>query len=227
MSYRISEGPARDINGKFIIEPDTPNKDSNHFYRQKGGSLYYETAAGDILQNELKFCVEASKQEQCKVNFSSSLGIIPVTPEMSEQDALNSLICHQLCRESPLNEEKAKIEKMKAQQNAPQSLNFSDFYTLEEFWQSGGAKIKNFCKANDINDRALRMHYELAIDYAKSKGGSYEIQVIRATEHFGLPEIITKDNLPELKKKLVLSKDDPRVAETRKAATLSRDYQKE
>ena len=228
MAYRTTVEPARDINGKFLIEPDTPNKEENHFYRQKGGSLYYESSGGDGLTESLKVCLEASKQEQCQVNYKTcSLGIIPVTPEMNETDALNTLICHRLSRKSPSNDTKSKIEKIKAQQNAPASLDFSDFYFMEQNRQSGPKKLIDFCAAHDIDVGALKMHYDLAIDYAKSKGGTYDEQVIRATEHFGLPEVITKDNLPELKKKLVLSKDDPRVAEVRKVRTQSHDYQKQ
>ena len=81
--------------------------------------------------------------------------------------------------------------------------------------RTGAGRIINFCNANDIYIPALKTHYDLAVEYAKSKGGSYEVQVAQGTEHFGLPEIINKENLPELRKKLVLSRDDPRVAETK------------
>ena len=227
MAYRTTEKPAKNMDGKFIIEPDTPNKEQKHFYRQKGGSIYYETAGGDDLTDTVQFCLEASKQEQCKVNLNCSYGVIPVNPEMSEIDALGTLHCYILSRESPSNDTKEKIERIKAQQNAPTSMNFEDFYYMEQNIKSGVAKLRDFCTAHDIDDFALKTYYDLAIDYAKSKGGTYDEQVIRATEHFGLPEVITKDNLPELKKKLVLSKDDPRVAEVRNIKTSSRGYQKE
>ncbi len=227
MSHEFGFDIERDADGKLIIEPDTPNKVSNHFYRQKGGSIYFDIESGGNIAEALQICLEASKQEQCVVHYHTcSLGIIPVSPEMNEQDALNTLICHRFIKreETTTSRDKAKskIEKINAQKDAPESIDFGDFYVLDQFKESGRKKIMDFCRANDIDPIALKMHYDLAIDYAKSKGGSYEVQAARGTEHFGLPEIITKENLPELKKKLVLSRDDPRVAETRKAKTSSR-----
>ena len=216
----------RDAEGKFIIENDTPNKKAHHFYRQKGGSLYFCTEPGDSLVEAMKICLEASKQEQCKVNYHSSLGITQLFPEMNEQEALNSLICCRFSKETSHDAMKMRIDKMKAQLTAPESIDFNDFYLLDQFKKSGSKKVIDFCKANDIDPVALKMHYDLAVDYATSKGGSYEVQVARGTEHFGLPETITKENIPELKKRLVLSRDDPRVA-TMGNKTLSRDYQRE
>ena len=60
----------------------------------------------------------------------------------------------------------------------------------------------------------MKVYYDAAVNYAESKGGSCE--VARGVEHFGLPKVITKEDLPELKKKLVLSRDDPRVVEAKK-----------
>ena len=223
---------ARDENGKLLIQDDTPDKKMNSFYRQKGGSLYLEVEPGQDVIGALQVCLEASKQEQTAVNYETGMaGITTITPEMSITDALNSFTCHrfieQAAQEQKKGDLKQKIDKMKAQQDAPESIGFEDFYFLDEYRQSGPKKICDFCRANDIDPVALKMHYDVAIEYAESKGGSYETKVARGTEHFGLPELITKDNLQELKKKLVLSPDDPRVSETKQIKQQSRDYQQE
>ena len=204
----------KDKDGKFIIRDDTPEKGLCKFYRQKGGSIYYDSAV-DNMDKAVLACLEVAKQEKCRVNCDTcSAGLVPITPEMNQTDALNTLTCHMLQKVKPEDERIKKIKQLKAQQIAPESIGFEDFYYLD-CMRTGAERIINFCNANDIYIPALKTHYDLAVEYAKSKGGSYEVQVARGTEHFGLPEIINKENLPELRKKLVLSMDDPRVAETK------------
>ena len=207
----------KDQNGKFVIRDDTPKKGSDKFYRQKGGSIYFELDSSGYMDKAVMVCLEVAKQEKCIVNCSTcSAGLVPVTPEMSQTDALNTLTCHILQKEKPEDERAKKIDQLRAKQIAPESIGFEDFYFLDSFRETGAKRIINFCNANDIDISALKIHYDLAVEYAKSQGGSYEEQVNKGTEHFDLPEIITQENLPELRKKLVLSRDDPRVAETQK-----------
>ena len=215
----------RDADGKLIIRNDTPEKDDT-FYRQKGGSLYFRLDSAGQLDRGVMLCLEAAKQENCTVNYeTNNAGIVPLTPEMSQTDALNTFTSHWFAKTPPVDKTRQYIEKIKTMQNAPESISFEDFYFADNFKESR-QKIINFCRANDIAPIALKIHYDLAIEYAKSKGGSYEVQVARGTEHFGLPEVITKENLPELKEKLVLSRDDPRVSEVQNK-TSSRNYQRE
>lgn len=208
----------RDEQGKWIIEDYTPNKKPGRFYRQKGGGICYEEMGGNRLTAGVLTALKVAKQENCSVNYNCCYGITPVNPEMRELDALNNLVCSVLIKETPPNESRTKIErtmieKIKARRNAPECINFEDFYSFDSF-----KKIINFCEANDISPHALKLYYDAAVDYAESKGGSCE--VARGVEHLGLPKVITKENLPELKKKLVLSRGDPRVVEAKKRVAL-------
>lgn len=204
----------RDEQGNWIIEDYTPNKESGRFYRQKeGGGIYYEEMGGSRLTAGVLRALEVAKQENCSVNYNSCYGITPVNPEMREQDALNNLVCSVLIEKTPPNKLRTMVEKIKARRDTPECINFEDFYSFDSF-----KKIINFCEANDINPLALKIYYDAAVDCAESKGGSCD--VARGVEHLGLPKVITKENLPELKKKLVLSWDDPRVAEAKKRVAL-------
>jgi len=212
--------PTRDEQGKLIIENNTPDKKPHHLYRQKGGSLYYQEESGGAFDDGILIALEAAKQENCFVNYDTiSLGVLSVNPEMNTTGALNFLACNMLIKQNHLDEKEKQIRRIRAQQNAPKSIGFEDFYLLDSFEQSKAEKIINFCNANDIYIPALKIHYDAAVKYAKSQGGSYEEQVKKATEHFGLPEVITQENLSELRNKLVLSKNDPRVVETQKMIT--------
>ena len=211
----------KDENGKFVIRDDTSEKELDKFYRQKGGSIYFELDKYRFLDDAVIVCLEVAKQEKCKVNFRTRrAGLVSVTPEMNQTDALNALTCHILQKEKPEDVRTKKIEQSRAKEKAPESIGFEDFYFLNE--ETRADRIINFCDANDIYTSALLFHYCLAVEYAKSQRGSYEEQVKKGTEHFGLPEIITQENLPELRKKLVLSRDDPRVAKTQKTNLCSK-----
>ena len=207
----------KDKNGKFVIRDDTPKKAPDKFYRQKdGGGIYFVLDTAGRMDKGVLVCLEVAKQEKCRVICNCDAGLVPVTPEMSQTDALNTLTCHKLLKEKPEDEKTKKIAQLRAKQIAPESIGFEDFYFLDKSRVERAERIINFCDANDINIAALRAYYDLAVEYAKSQGGLYKEQVNKVTEHFGIPEIITQENLPELRKKLVLSRDDPRVAETQK-----------
>lgn len=211
----------KDQNGKFVIRDDTPEKDSDKFYRQKnGGGIYFKLDTAGHMDKAVLVCLEVAKQEKCRVICSTcTAGLVPVTPEMSQTDALNTLTCHVLLKEKPEDERTKKMAKLRAKQIAPESIGFEDFDFHDKSMEERAEKAErviNFCNANDIDIAALSAYYGLAVEYAKSQGESYKEQVNKVTEHFGIPEIITQENLPELRKKLVLSRDDPRVAETQK-----------
>lgn len=229
MEKKMTEGFGfeleKDSNGKFIIRDDTPEKDIDKFYRKKGGGIYFELDASGLMPKAVMVCLEVAKQENCIVNCSTGAGLVPVTPEMNQTDALNTLTCHMLQKAQHEDERTKKIKQLRAKQIAPESIGFKDFYFLDSFRASERERIINFCNANDINVTALKIHYDLAVEYAKLQGGTYQEQVSKGTERFNLPEVITQENLPELRKQLVLSRSDPRVAETQN--TLAQQHSNE
>lgn len=212
----------KDESGKFLIFEDTPNKQQNRFYRQENGNIYFDIESGGDLLESLDVCLKVSKQEQCKVNFVSNVaGITTLTPDMNQTDAVNQFICHKFLKTAHYSDTKDKIDKIRAQQQAPKNIDFGDFYYNE----SGPEKVISFCKANDIDILALKMHYDLVHTYAKLQEGTYEEQVVKATEHYKIPAVITQENLPQLRQKLVLSRDDERVRAI--AVNISKqDYQR-
>ncbi|MBP5343528.1 MAG: hypothetical protein J6Y85_00395 [Alphaproteobacteria bacterium] len=197
--------PERDINGLFIIYKNTQQKTSYHFYRIQNG-LYFELDLSRPLREGLMYAWEAAKQQGCPVYYNTcSVGIVQVTPEMHRLDALNTLTAQFLS--------KMKIEP--AQEDIrgkhAQQIAFSDFYFPKKAEFKSKAII-NFCAKHGILACALGSYYDTAAQYMKSHKIPYQ-HASEVLTLFELPSCITSENLLELKQKLVLSSNDPRVIE--------------
>lgn len=216
--------PERDDAGKVVINQDTHEKRSNQFYRQKGGSLYFELASGGDLVEGLRVCLEAAKQEKCNVIYSTNAaGLVAITPEMEPRDAVNTFLCHQyINKEKNLSEEskrKRRIEAIGARKHASDGVSL---YQIAEAKMDRGyakAEVVNFCKANEIDVSSLLMHYEMALgaDFKMENIVKYHDEAKnidkKITEGYGIPYLIKEDTLPKLKESLVLFADSPKVEE--------------
>lgn len=218
--------PQRDSDGKFLIKDDTPEKESNQFYRQKGGSLYFDLASGGSLVEGLRSCLEAAKQEKCKVNYNTnSVGIVTVTPEMSPKEAVNLFLCSKYIKnENSLTDDAkkhTKIDTLKAQNNAPDGISLYIISEAENGAYSSMNTIINFCKANEIDIAALMMHYDMALGphFDIKKVTKYHDEAVnidkKITENYGISYHIKKDDVAKLKEDMVLSTNSPKALEVK------------
>lgn len=238
------------------IYDDTPEKEGNKFYRQKGGALYYRfDDVGDHTLEGLKKCLDVSKQEKNKVIYqASTIGICCITSEMTRADAMNAFMCsfyikrgadikkqeEEIKEESPNDKNKSRIEEMKkiydhimdpAYKNSD-FICITDFYRAANFDDESLDRIEKFCEEHDIDNVALNFHYEMALGEGFDIVASSDPIELAAKikSEYGIPYMINKENIEELKEKLVLSPKDPRVSEARKNMMESfstKSYQKE
>lgn len=235
--YRSIE---RDENGRIIIHPDTAKKESNCFYLQKGGTLYFDLESGGYMTGGAIACLEAAKQENRNVNYNTNrAGMLLITPQMTPKEALDTINCGVFSQEisikDRIKEAKENNEGLRksAGDKAPDQIRFEHFVWVQGNDPLGKHMgidlIKSFCHENSIDPLALLTYYGTAAKEAEdsiqnlkeelNKVGHIvrreDIEKIRAKtlEKYQLPDTINKGDVPMLKSFLVLSKDDRRVKE--------------